>query len=195
MKPAAAHTMRPAASSRVRSATPTTPNPCLNAIRHGDPAAAPLLYRMYADTVRLYLRRHAAVQDVEETVFSVLLEAVRYARESGLTTLDDITQVIHELSQQGVFALRRRSAHQDHKVLSKMPIDSRRDLISGVFSILEPAEREILLRSSLLSEKPAEISTGLAIPIRQINKTRAKARFLMRLSSQVGFEHEPAATA
>ena len=172
-----------------------TATQCLEAIREGDPAAAQILYSKYADQIRSYLRRHTRIQEVEHTVFSILVEAVRSARESDAPTLKELSQTVKELSQQGVFALRRKAAAEDRKVLSKMTLDARRDLVNGLFSVLEPREREIVLRSSLLSENDREISKGLALPIHQISRARAKARVLLRISSQSGHEYDPAAIA
>lgn len=170
-------------------------NSCLNAIREGDPAAAQILYSLYADVVRAYLRRHAAIQHVEDVVFSILLEALRSARESAPETLDELSATVGELSQQGVFALRRRAAQRDRRALSKLTVEGRHELVNGLFSVLEPGEREILLRSSLLSENDREISSGLALPIHQISRTRAKARVLLLISADQGQEYDPAATA
>ncbi len=175
--------------------TGKTATQCLEAIREGDPAAAQILYSKYADQIRSYLRRHTQIQEVEQTVFSILVEAVRSARESHAPTLKELSQTVKDLSQQGVFALRRKAAADDRKVLSRMTLDGRRDLVNGLFSVLEPREREILLRSSLLLENDREISQGLALPIHQISRTRAKARVLLRISSQSDHRYDPAAIA
>ena len=161
---------------------------CLEAIRAKDPAAAHILYTMYADPIRGYLRRHTGIADVEHTVLSILIEAVRSARDSGESSLDGLSQTVRELCQQGVFALRR-------KALLHKSFEARSELVNGLFSVLDSREREILLRSSLLSEGDKEISTGLALPIHEISRTRAKARVLLRISSQPRPGYDAPATA
>jgi hypothetical protein len=168
---------------------------CLTAVQEGDPSAAKLLYSMYAEPIRAFLRRHTGIQEVENTVFSILVEAVRVARNSGTVTLSELSETVKDLSQQGVFGLRRKAAARDRRMLERLSMESRRDLVNGLFSVLKPSEREILMRSSLLAEDDTKISTGLAIPITEISRTRAKARVLLQISSQTAFEYGPAATA
>jgi DNA-directed RNA polymerase sigma subunit (sigma70/sigma32) len=166
---------------------------CLDAIRQRDPAAAQVLYTMYAGQIRTYLRRHTGIQDVENTVFSILVEAVRSVRDMEHATMNDLSQTVRELSQQGVFALRRNRASNSSP--SARTLDRHRDLINSVFTVLDQREREILLRSFLLSENDTEISNELELPVLQIRQTRAKARVMFRIASQSRQEYVAAARA
>lgn len=167
---------------------------CLAAIRQDDPAAALFVYSTFAARVRAYLRRHTGIQNVEEGVYSVLLETLRSFRESQPATFDDLAHTVRDLAQQGVFALRRRAAHEC-QTLCRMNLEARQQLVSGLFSVLQPHERDILLRSYVLSQGDHEISAALALPIHQISRTRAKARILLRMSTEQGHEYDPAAIA
>ena len=162
---------------------------CLDAIRQGDSTAAHVLYAGYAGQIRRYLRRHTGIHDVEGTVFDVLIEAVRWVRELESPTIEELSQTVRELSQQGVFALRRSRAAQRSAGVGHLALEHDRELINGVFTVLDRREREILLRSFLLSESDDGISTELNLPVLQILKTRAKARVLYRISSQFGLEN------
>ena len=82
------------------------------------------------------------------------------------------------------------SKADDRKVLSRITLDSRRGLVNGLFSVLEPHKREILLRSSMLLENDREISQGLALPIHQISRRGAKGR-LLRIASQSDHKYDP----
>ena len=62
--------------------------------------------------------------------------------------------------------------------------DPERELVNGLFTVLDHAEREILLRSLLLSEDDDEISTELKLPASDIRRTRAKARVLFRIPAR-----------
>lgn len=179
--------------SAAKSGATLEPTHSLDAIRRGDPAAAQLLYTTHADRIRAYLRRHTGLQDVESTVFSVLVEAVRSVREMDEPSMDNLAQTIRELAQQGVFALRRKIACAEKP--SARTLDGHRDLINSVFTALDHREREILLRFSLLSENQNEISRKVGVPVLQIRQTLAKARVLFRISNDSGLEHAAAARA
>jgi DNA-directed RNA polymerase specialized sigma24 family protein len=187
---------QPRFSTFVQFAKPGSAAPkYLDAIRDGDPAVAQELYRLYAGQIRSYLRRHTGVQEVESTVFSVLVEAVRSIREHESPTMEDLSQTVRDLSQQGVFALRRSRNRKSPSGEPSMTLDAHRDLINSLFSVLDCREREILLRSYLLAERDDEISHELDVPVLQIRRTRAKARVLFRISSESGRQNAAAAQA
>ncbi len=149
---------------------------CIPAIQSGDPQAAQWLYFIYAGQIRAYLRRHAGVAEVEDAVFSVLLEAIRTVRDMADPTVDDLSRVVRELSQQGVFALRRA------RWQNTPTEDEQRELVGSVLGTLDSKEREAVLRSTVLSETDAEISSHLKIPIQQIRAARAKARVQFQIA-------------
>jgi hypothetical protein len=159
---------------------------CLEAIREGDPAAAQTLYAMYAEQIRSYLRRHSGAKEVESTVLSILIEAARAVRDLKLESLEELTGTIRDLCQQGVFAHRRGSSVLPETAC--MTLERRGELISRLFTVLDRREREILLRSSLLSEGDDEISREVALPVVQVRKTRAKARVLFRICYHAGMD-------
>ncbi len=130
---------------------------------------------------------------VEDTVFSVLLEAVRSVRDLVVTTHDQLANTIRELSQQGVFALRR--VKNERPPNASGDLEGNQELANCLFTVLDHVEREILLRSLLLSEPDQEISDHVARPVSDILKTRAKARLLVRASSQLQQPYAAAAHA
>lgn len=161
--------------------------------RKGDPAAAQLLYALYADQIRTYLRRHTGFNDVEDAVFDVLIEVVRSARELGSSTIEPFSQTVRDLSQQGAFALRRTRNAQTSS--PGCAAERNTELVNDLFTVLDCSERAILLRSLSLSEHDEEISTELAVPVLQIRRARAKARILFRVSAHFGPQYAAAASA
>ena len=168
---------------------------CLDAIREGDPAVAQVLYASYAGQIRSYLRRHTGIHDVEGAVFSILVEAIRSIRERESPTFEDLSQTVQDLSQQGAFALRGSCKRERFLRPGLMAFDTDRDRINSLFTVLDLHEREILLRSYLLTEKDDEISRRLEIPVLQIQRIRAKARTLFRISCEAGTQDARAARA
>lgn len=161
--------------------TPVQPNvvemsTCLDAIRDGDPGAARLLYTMYADEIRTFLRRQTGMQAVDNTVFAVLVEAIRAARELQLEDIQALDHTVSELAHQAAFGLRRGV-----KATNRLNLERRTELVNDLFTALTGSEREIVFRSCVLSQRDDEISRQVELPILQIRKTRAKARVLFRV--------------
>ncbi len=184
MSSALATSVPPIAQRSPRTALNATQ--CLEAIREGEPAAAPALYSMYAEQIRVYLRRHSGATDVESGVLSILFEAARSVRDLKIESVEELTATVRELCQQGVFALRRGSPGLSDT--SHMTLERRGELVNRLFTVLDAREREILLRSSLLSEGDDEISKQVELPVIQVRRTRAKARVLFRICYDVDLD-------
>jgi predicted fused transcriptional regulator/phosphomethylpyrimidine kinase len=56
--------------------------------------------------------------------------------------------------------------------------------------VLDHREREIVLRTSLLSEPEEEISRHVAIPILQVRRTQAKARAIFNVCCRTVSNHD-----
>lgn len=165
--------------SILQSRAPATASDCLEFIRRGDPAAAQDLYSRYAAHVRDRLRRRTGVNEVEDLVLSVLIRAARLVRELGAASVEELSQAVDALTERSAFEFHRASSGQ-HRDLATA--DLGREATNTVFTALDISEREVLLRSVLLSEGDEEISEKLSLPLQSIGRTRDKARLLFRIA-------------
>jgi DNA-directed RNA polymerase specialized sigma24 family protein len=146
---------------------------CLEAIRQRDPAAAMVLYTMYASHIRASLEK-AGVDNVENLVLSILIQAARSVRARGTASMDELSATVQMFIQQSGADARRIA-----KPARAMSAERGRELTNRLFTALDRPEREIVLRSALLSEEDEEISSRLNVPLEMIEQTRAKARLLL----------------
>ena len=147
-------------------------------IHASHPVAAESLYRLYADGLRLFLRRHSGAGDVEDSVYIVLLQAARAVRDHQVDSLDLLTKHVRELAHSQIERL--RSAAPPAPAIPDERLERLSENLSAVLTKLTLPEREILLRAYMLEQTDREISEETGITETTIRRTRAKAKAMFR---------------
>lgn len=149
-------------------------------LRESDPAAAESLYRLYADGLRMVLRRHSGISDVEDNVYIVLLQAARAVRDDHVSTIDGLTRYIREAAQSQIHQLRNAAQQDRAPAIPDARLRQLTDNLSTVMSRLTAPEREVLLRTYMIEQSDREISeqTGMSEPA--IRNARSKAKLMFR---------------
>lgn len=147
-------------------------------IRTSDPAAAETLYQLYADGLRLYLRRQTGRADVEDSVFAVLLHATRAARNGAVNSLGTFTHQVHVLARTRAELLKAFGSESPGEPDRRSVRLSEH--VSAMMSQLLPTEREVLLRAYLLEQTDVEIAAGARLTEQAVRSIRSRARELFR---------------
>lgn len=155
-------------------ATRSDATSCLVGIRQGDPGAAQKLYEVYGASIRRYFRRWPGIRDLEGAVFSTLLQVVRSVRQLEIVEPDELTHTVRTLCAQQLFDLSKTDA------ANAMTLDRRGEVVNRLFTAMDSAEREVMLRSCVLLQREDDIAREASVSLTHVRRTQAKARALFR---------------
>lgn len=151
-------------------------------IRSGDPAAAAPLYDLFAEGLKIHLRRTGAEAKVDEMVYAILVDVTRGIREARLTEAANLPAYVREAANAHVAKPRTSLASLREGSASPASAEAMNHVLTG----MSVQEREILVRYYQLGQGIQQIAAEMGMSEAAALNTKRIAREQFKRELQVG---------